>query len=361
MTCPEPCECQDCNVEGTDIIFQDIEVDACIVDSIEQFSGRDDAAGPGDARPNSDAAQSDFAAAVASNGGTLEATIDFEDQTSLPICPLTAHTIATGVTVTSNSICTDGDAGITDNTGNPAILGYNTTSGGSIFIRNVPPFTPRPFNADVTFNFTTPVMAFGCYITGLGTVASDLFIIFDNGEAQELTEQGGVNGGVQFFGFISPQTAISEITFRLVIPDLSPSSQVRDVVGYDDIQYAHSLVSDCCCPESECPEGTPVEISLRDGRTAEVSGTEIGIAVFGTSGVGIGSCITSLEGCCSSGCECEEASFAFTDDNWEQEVLKIPRYQSPPIPPVQVKGNKIMLSQAFRRKLAIRRHQLSQA
>src|SRR5262249_49521538 len=79
-------------------------------------------------------------------------------------------------------------------------LGYNVTPGGSQFLRLVPFLQDKP--ADLTFQFSKPVTAFGLAITGLGgQIPGDLHFLFTpaGGTAQDIPIAGNIRGGLVFF------------------------------------------------------------------------------------------------------------------------------------------------------------------
>jgi len=196
------------------------------------YEGGDPGAGPGDAHPNTTAAGASFdAAAVAL--GTLQ-RIDFE---SLPLGSFTSMTLAPGVTATLSNVL--GPSGIRNDDVN-LLRGYNTTAAGAQFLR----VNPSPSTAPIltlTLAFDRPIVAFGTNIVGLGDTASGmpgtrgwLHVNFDDGQPQSIAVTGQEPGGVQFFGFTTADTPISEV--RIVL-DGWPTD---DVHSFDDIRYVES-------------------------------------------------------------------------------------------------------------------------
>jgi len=188
------------------------------------FSGSDPGVGPGGARPNSNAAAASFDAAAGALG-TVN-TINFE---SAPLGNFAALGLGSGVTATLAGTAIDSNAGITDVLGD-STLGYNTTAGGSRFLRVVPIFDIG--TASATFDFDTPVQAFGTYVTGLGTAAGALHVVFSDGTAQDLSVAGSPSGGVQFFGFTDEGKLISSIQLRL-----TGVTGSRDIFSVDDVRF----------------------------------------------------------------------------------------------------------------------------
>lgn len=192
--------------------------------AIITYEGRDAGVGPGGARPNSDLAQSNFLAAVAA---ATPFTLDFE---SIPVQYSNSINLTT-MTLFQVGTANESNAGVTDVPGD-ATLGYNTTSGGSHFLRIVPQFGIGTAGARLVFN--SPVEFFGAYFTGLGTAAGSLTVEFDNGDPAgpfAYPVVGGDGGGVNFFGFTTFGAPITEVT--MVLRGVTADS--RDIYSIDDI------------------------------------------------------------------------------------------------------------------------------
>lgn len=182
---------------------------------IVTFAGSDPASGPGDARPNSDAARISFDTAAGALG-TIQ-VIDFE---GLPtVSPAVMMTLAPGVTYTPTN--PDSFSGIfSSNTNN---LGFNTTSGGSQHLR----FSSADnTNNAAVFSFAAPINSFGACFTGIDSVATS--ITFNDGSSHSFNLPSTSNGGVQFFGFTDINSAISSITL---------TGNSSDVFGVDDVRF----------------------------------------------------------------------------------------------------------------------------
>ena len=175
------------------------------------YSGFDSGAGPSDPRPNSNAAAASFDAAAASVG--TSSLITFESD---PVGGFTTLTVAPGVTVTS----TDAAIENAPNPSAPALYGYNTTAGGQNFLQ---PFSPA------TFNFSTPIDAFGAYFSGVQNAFGTTTITFTDGTSQTIpvTSPTSNAGGVGFTGFTDQGKLISSIT-------ISPQN---DAIGVDDVRF----------------------------------------------------------------------------------------------------------------------------
>lgn len=191
------------------------------------FFGIDPGADADDPRPNSAAAAASFAAAAASLGPM--GLVDFED---LPQGNFDHMIVVPGIqaalfgTSFAGGIVTDGPL--------QWMLGFNTTGGGDQFLRVSPSLNPDP--AGVTFNFKTPIQAFGVYITGLGSAPGDLTLILDGQESDAYAITGHPRGGVLFFGIADNDLSIQSVRLELATAGAIPT---LDVFGVDDIQYTN--------------------------------------------------------------------------------------------------------------------------
>jgi hypothetical protein len=189
------------------------------------FSGGDAGALPGGLRPLSDAAAASFDAAAGGLGAIN--LINFESQ---PLGPITSNAIGFGTTLSvtnaSNSTFTTlGDV----------LLGYNTTSGGQVSARIIPNFNAPP--QTTTFNFTTPVQAFGTYITGFESLNGNATITFNDGSSQNFVLAGQSGGGAQFFGFTDAGASIASIVFTQ-----PASGSTADFYALDDVRLVFAAV-----------------------------------------------------------------------------------------------------------------------
>ncbi len=139
--------------------------------------------------------------------------------------------IAPGVTATL--LNTDG-GGISSEQN--TTYGYNTTVGGSQFLQVRPTFAIS--TASLDFTFVEPIQGFGAYLTGLGTAAGELNVIVDNEIKQQLIVTGNPFGGSQFFGFITPEKLIRNISLTLS----GITSESREIFGIDDVRYIGACV-----------------------------------------------------------------------------------------------------------------------
>ncbi len=182
------------------------------------YSGQDDGAGTGGPFPNSTAAEASFLAAAGSTG-----LITFESSSTGFYTPITP---AAGVSISLSAPDYGCEySGVCSGTYG-SVYGFNTTAGGANWLG----FT----GGEATFNFASPVSAFGFWITGIQTTFTSTFTLsFDNGSPQTLNIPINVNGGAQFFGFVDDSGSTSAIT----ISNLSP-----DAWGVDDVRYSSSQV-----------------------------------------------------------------------------------------------------------------------
>jgi hypothetical protein len=173
------------------------------------FIGADPGANSTDPRPNSNAAQAAYSAAV---GPTT--TITFE---TAPLGSFTSLTLS-GVTFTGSTT----DIRNTPFGSPDALFGYNTTAGGSKWVDIV--------GGDLTATFSTPVSNFGAYITGAQSNASGQeTITFNDGSSETVNIPNNllVGGGAAFVGVNDPGKLISSVTFHFL----------NDIVGVDDFQF----------------------------------------------------------------------------------------------------------------------------
>ena len=152
---------------------------------------------------------------------TTTGLIDYED---LPVGDFTSREVAPGVTATLANTSDDEGAGISTS---PAdIMGWNTTRGGETFLKFVPIFDVG--TCSLTFDFASPIGAFGTYLTGLGTANGDLYVVIDGDESGAIPVVG-LGIATQFFGFIS-ETLVSQV--KLELRHVLYAS--RDIFSVDD-------------------------------------------------------------------------------------------------------------------------------
>lgn len=188
------------------------------------FSAFDNAAGPTDPRPLSNAAAASFDAAAAAIGPA--STITFE---SAPVGSFHNLTVAPGVSINGT------DAAGVDQTirntsnfpTNPALDGYNTTAGGANFVEMVA--------GNLVFTFSNPTQFFGAYFTGVQTTFFTDTITFFDGTSQSITIPGSVSaGGVAFTGFTDAGALISSI--KVTAGTVGPGG-AGDFIGVDDVRF----------------------------------------------------------------------------------------------------------------------------
>jgi hypothetical protein len=210
--------------------------------AVTLFQGRDDGAIPGSPLPNSKAAAARFDSAVAAIG--VRQIIDFE---SLPVnVPVFKSPLALGqgVSVEFSGGWHKDFTGVTNATGTSG-LGFNVTPNGSHYLEikadaNV---SDARTSGTVTFQFSTPIQAFGSYIGGTGTggVPARIVLSFNDGTSRQfpIPNQGADNntgpGGMQFWGFVDAGAAISSVV--IVETTVNTSNLIDDSFGMDDIRY----------------------------------------------------------------------------------------------------------------------------
>lgn len=202
------------------------------------FSGLDAGARAGDARPNADAAAAAFDAAAAQLGDSVLHLLDFETVRLGDFLSLSPADVGVaGLAILPAGESSGADTSITDQTV-PVEEGYNTTAGGSRFLKieeNQPgPGVEPPVG--IIFKFATPVVAFGTYLTEADpNVAGTISALFDDGQEQSITLDGSPGGGVQFWGFaaLESEARISRVTI-LASPELGVET---DAIGIDDVRW----------------------------------------------------------------------------------------------------------------------------
>jgi hypothetical protein len=185
-----------------------------VAGTITPYTGSDDGAPITGPFPNSSAAQTAFLAAAGST--TL---VTFE---TVPVGYYTPVVVG-GVSIDLNAPnFGSGFSGISNTTfGN--LYGFNITTGGSQWL-GVPGGT-------ATFNFGSPVTAFGLWLTGVQTVFTSSFTLtFNDGASQTLNLPINVNGGASYYGF-TDSASFSSITI---------SNFSNDAWGIDDVSYGGS-------------------------------------------------------------------------------------------------------------------------
>jgi PEP-CTERM motif len=84
------------------------------------------------------------------------------------------------------------------------------------------------FGGNLTYNFATPVDAFGAFFTGVQLTGET--VKFNDGSSQNLAIPNS-GGGVEFFGFTDAGRQISSITVNADVGSFS------DIIGMDDVRF----------------------------------------------------------------------------------------------------------------------------
>jgi hypothetical protein len=173
--------------------------------TITVYSGADNSVSSLSQMTNSVAAETAFAAAAP---GLNEITFE--------------SGVPSGVTISGGSV--------TNNSGCGSLCGFNTTPGGSYFYLLT--------GGTGTFDFTTPINAFGMYITGLQTdLVPQETLTFSDGSTQTINTPSAINGGGAFMGFKDIGASIVSVSYNAT----------SDIVSLDDVQYGS--VSATAAPE----------------------------------------------------------------------------------------------------------------
>lgn len=215
------------------------------------YYGIDAGAGIGDLRPNADAAEAAFRAAIISLETCPLTTIDFEYEHGYNTGNFTSMVLPDAPDVTMSQSGNDSGGanfigGISNDGEFPVghnIVGYNTTVPTTglpepdQFVRLVPEYN---MVSTLTFTFNNPLCAWGAYLTGVGTEEGDLSIsLYDQSGSflDSIDVNGDPTGGVLYMGFISDREDVYKVELTL-----SNVPNVRDVFGLDDLSY-------CVVPE----------------------------------------------------------------------------------------------------------------
>jgi hypothetical protein len=195
--------------------------------AIMTFSGADNGAAACHPPPcvNSDAAAASFDTAAGPHS-----VITFE---GLPLGPFANMVVAPGVTVTLTAAAA-GSGGIQNtNQHAPTPLGFNTTAGGTEWLQVFPDFNSP--GETITFTFTTPVDAFGGYLTDTQAgFPGSITVTVNDGSSQSLpVTKNDDTGGAVFFGFTDLGANILSISYNT-----GATGDTRDIWGIDDVRFA---------------------------------------------------------------------------------------------------------------------------
>jgi PEP-CTERM motif len=187
------------------------------------FSGEDIMATTASAHPISAAAAASFDAAVTGLGGGSLVTFE-----SSPLGSFSNLAIAPGVTMNGTDI--NGNNQTIRNTSNfpvaPTLDGYNTTASGAKFV--------EVMGGTLTISFTTPIDAFGAYLSGVQHFTTDT-VLFSDGTSQtiDIPETGTSNsvGALDFVGFTDVGKSITSVT-------INAGTNGFDDIGVDDVRFA---------------------------------------------------------------------------------------------------------------------------
>ena len=197
--------------------------------NVVTFTGQDPNAGPGNPRPNSDAAAAGFDTAAAALGTV--STINFE---SAPLGAFSSLTIAPGVTLTGTDYLGNQQniLGATAYPPNPPLGGSNTTAGGARYADEL--------GGTLTFTFATPTQFFGAYLTGIQTAFFLDTFTFSDGTSETVSIPGDNTnanvGSLDFVGFTDAGKSITSVTIN------GSNANGADEFGVDDVRYQSAAV-----------------------------------------------------------------------------------------------------------------------
>jgi hypothetical protein len=114
---------------------------------------------------------------------------------------------------------------ITNDSGCGYLCGINITAGGAYFL--------YLYGGSTTISFSSPVNAFGFYVTGLQTeIVPNETVTFSDGSSQVIPINQGTGGGGGFIGVIDQGKLITSVTY----------SAQNDIVVLDDLRYGMAPV-----------------------------------------------------------------------------------------------------------------------
>ncbi len=136
--------------------------------------------------------------------------------------PMSILTFESGVPA---GVSITGGGSITNNSSCGALCGINVTPSGENFL--------MLFATTATFTFTSPINAFGMYVTGLQTeIVQQETITFTDGSSQVINVPWSINGGGAFVGFTDIGKSILSVTYN----------STSDYVAIDDVRYGVTAV-----------------------------------------------------------------------------------------------------------------------
>jgi len=207
--------------------------------SITVYTATDSNVTIGSPLPNSTAERALFSTAAASLG--LPTLFTFEGVT---VGNFTSRAIGSGATVTLSNTLASGltGLGITNDSADP-YLGFNTTAGGSEFLRMATKFIDynQSTTATATFSFASPINAFAAEFTGLAGGGDTVSLQFTDGTNQllALSDTAACTPGcAEFFGFTDSGALISSVVLNLTYTNINPGETFTYVLGVDDIQIS---------------------------------------------------------------------------------------------------------------------------
>jgi hypothetical protein len=114
---------------------------------------------------------------------------------------------------------------------------FDTTPAGTRYFAFVTQFVAlgATTTATATFNFASPVDAFGAYFTGIGSDTT-FTLGFSDGSSHLLNLPAG-NNGASFFGFTDPGASISSLTLTDTWLNTA-GNNFAYFVGVDDVQIS---------------------------------------------------------------------------------------------------------------------------
>ncbi len=192
------------------------------------YGGADLNAGPGNLHPNSTSAATLFDSAAG-----LLGTVNLINFESAPVASFSSLVVAPGVTLTGLDF--QGNQLYVKNIPNfpvaPALDGFNITPGGTKYVEQI--------GGTATFSFSSPIQAFGIYLTGVQVAFFQDTLTFNDGTSKTINvptqfPSNPQNGSLSFVGFTDAGKFISSVTIT------ASDNFGADAIGLDDIRYVNS-------------------------------------------------------------------------------------------------------------------------
>ena len=215
------------------VVFLSLAAPRQAVATLSIYSGVDNGVGPTDPRPNSDAAAANFHSAISGPGFGPAGLIDFESSPLGGFVSMSSGDLGVPGVSISPAASSDGDDTSIVNTVGDNLVGFNTTAGGANYL-SIDEQAAGELSVGVSFEFSTPILGFGSYITGVEPGQGLVTVVFDNGTVQSLVPKSPVGGGSQFFGFVDTM-AVGITRVSMIVNPIDEMN--NNTIGVDDVRF----------------------------------------------------------------------------------------------------------------------------